>query len=308
MKIAVLCSGGDAAGMNAAVWRLNVLAAARGWQSFGIPRGFAGLMAAKAEPLQVEHTARMARYGGTWLGVARVANFRDQLDSAVSGLAHFDALAVIGGNGSLAGAQALAERSGKPVVGLPATIDNDVAATDLSIGHDTAIAFGLEMTDRQRDTAEALPRLFCLETLGGPTGHLAAAIGRLAGADVILIPEAPLARSAVVGAVRPGIEAGCPTLIVASEGYPDLHGFLETISSEVGKRLRLSVLGHAQRGGVPTPRDRALAAAMAQTAIEAMANGRSGIAAVTAGSPHLVAFSQSGDAAPPDLAAWRGLL
>lgn len=308
MKLAVLCSGGDAPGMNAAVWRLAAGAEASGWEVVGFAKGYAGLLSGDAFSLTAEATARHARYGGASLGVARVPDLPDRIDKAVAALSDCDALVVIGGDGSLAGAGAIGARWRRPVVGLPATIDNDIAATDLSIGHDTALAFGLDAADRQRDSAEALARLFCLETLGGPTGHLAATIGRLAGAQAILIPEAPVSAETVVTAVRSDVEAERPTLIVVSEGYPDLHAFLMQVCDTVGMRLRLTSLGHAQRGGSPTPRDRALAAAFAGVALDAVSKGRSGMTVLRGGTPELADFGRLGETCVPDLTRWRGLL
>lgn len=308
MKLAVLCSGGDAPGMNAAVWRLASGAEALGWEVIAFRRGYAGLLSGDVEPWSSALAARHARYGGAWLQVARVPDLARRLGQAVSALGDVDALAVIGGDGSLAGAAAIGHEWGRPVAGLPATIDNDIAATDLSIGHDTAIAFGVDAADRQRDSAESLPRLFCLETLGGPTGHLAATIGRLAGAQAILIPEAPMALDAVVDAVAPAVDSGEPSLIVASEGYPDLHAFLDRICGQLGLRLRLTSLGHAQRGGAPTPRDRALAAAFAERAISGIADGASGLTTLRNGAVRLASFDALGDRCDPDLGGWRGLL
>ena len=308
MNLAVLCSGGDAPGMNAAVWRLFAGAEARGWEPVAMRNGYAGMLTGEVLPLGTEDAARHARHGGAWLGVARVPDLADRLDQAITALSGYDALVVVGGDGSLRGAQAIAKLWDKPVMGLPATIDNDIAATDLSIGHDTALAFALDAADRQRDSAEALPRLFCLETLGGPTGHLAIGVGRIAGAQTILIPEAPKTQDEVVAEILPAVLAGTPALIVASEGYMDLHSFLCGICDRVGLRLRLTNLGHAQRGGAPTPRDRALAAAFAETALAAIAAGQSGISVLKNGVPKRAVFAALDKNIAPDFSRWRGLL
>ncbi|MEM8915540.1 MAG: 6-phosphofructokinase [Pseudomonadota bacterium] len=308
MKFAVLCSGGDAPGMNAAVWRLLSGAEKQGWEPTVFFHGYAGLLASDSRPFSPVDAARHARHGGAWIGVSRVPDFDQRIDEALNSLKEMDALVVIGGDGSLFGAEAIARRWAKPVIGLPATIDNNIAATDLSIGHDTALAFGLDAADRQRDSAEALPRLFCLETLGGPTGYLAAAIGRLAGAQAILIPEDQTTIDPVVAAVAPSVEAGNPSLIVASEGYPDLHAFLGEVCNRLDLRLRMTSLGHAQRGGAPTPRDRALADALARTALQALADTKSGVAVLRNGQPRLVDFAELKTTISPDLTSWRGLL
>ena len=302
----VVTSGGDAPGMNAAVWRLALACEARGWEAVAVRFGYAGLLEGRIEPLESARAARLARRGGTWLGTARVPDLHERLDALASATGGLDGLVVLGGGGSLAAARALAARL--PVVGIPATIDNDVAGTDLSLGFATAVAHGLDAADRLRDTAEALPRLFTLETLGGPTGHLASAVGRLAGATAVLIPEVATREDAVAEAVRATLEAGEPALVVASEGVPELGAVLERLSASVGMRLRDVRLGHAQRGGAPCPRDRALAAALAEVAAEGLAERRGGLAALRSGAPALVPFPDRLDADPPDARSWRGLL
>jgi len=272
--LAILTSGGDAPGMNMAIWAACAEAERHGRRVLGVRDGFTGLLARRAEPLTVEDTLRWARRGGTALGTARVPDLPSRRDEARASLHHLGVggLIVVGGNGSLAAAEMLADDAGT-VVGVPATIDNDVRGSPASIGFDSALEAGVRLADGIRDTGEALPRLFSLETLGGDTGHLAEAIGRAVCADVVLRPEAPLATEAIVDAVRPVLAAGRAALIVASEGYPDLNAQLARVSAAVGVRLRDSRVGHAQRGGAPSPRDRLLARDLGEEAVRAALEG-----------------------------------
>jgi 6-phosphofructokinase 1 len=260
--------------MNMAVWAACAEAERRGRGMIGVHDGFAGLLERRAEPLSAERMLRWARRGGTLLGTARVPDLpsrRDEVRAALSELG-VAGLIVLGGNGSLAAAEMLADGAGT-VVGVPATIDNDVRGCPASIGFDSALETGVRLADGIRDSGEALPRLFSLETLGGDTGHLAEAIGRAVCADVILRPEAPVPTEAIVDAVRPVLTAGRAALIVASEGYPDLNAELLRVSDAVGVRLRDGRIGHAQRGGTPSPRDRLLARDLGEEAVRAVLDG-----------------------------------
>jgi 6-phosphofructokinase 1 len=230
----------------------------------------------------------------------------DDLAAAVGAL-ELGGLVVLGGDGSLQAAGALNEVADLPVIGIPATIDNDVAATDLSIGHDTAVACGVAMVDRARDSMESLPRFFAVETLGGATGHLALAIGKVVAADAILIPEAPWPFDALAERVTAAM-ARDAALVVASEGVKQLEDTLERVAVAADTRLRFVRLGHAQRGGAPTPRDRAVAMASAAFAVESAAAGHSGVAGLRAGEVRLVPFRDAVKARPPEASSWRGLL
>lgn len=273
-RLAILTSGGDAPGMNMAIWAACAEAERRGRRVLGVRDGFAGLLARRADPLTADGMLHLARRGGTALGTARVPDLpsrRDDVHAALHGL-DVEGLIVLGGNGSLAASEMFAADGGT-VVGVPATIDNDVRGCPASIGFDSALETGVRLADGIRDSGEALPRLFSLETLGGDTGHLAEAIGRAVCADAVLRPEAPLATEAIVAAVRPVLEAGRAALIVASEGYPDLDAQLARVSAAVGVRLRDSRIGHAQRGGAPSPRDRLLARDLGEEAVRAVLEG-----------------------------------
>ena len=276
-RLAVLTSGGDAPGMNAAVWATTLVAGRRGWDVVGVRDGYVGLLAGEAAPIDEAEALRFARYGGTWLGTGRLPDLPDRVPELVAAARGIgaDALVVIGGGGSLAGAALLA-RAGLTVAGIPATIDNDVAGSEYALGHDTALNTGVTLVDRIRDTAEALPRLFALETLGGDTGFIAQSLALMTGADVLLVPERPVDPDRVAEQTRAGIAARRYALIIASEGVPGLEALLDGLSERLGTRLRFSRLGHAQRGGIPTARDRIMARAFATAAVDSVADGQSG--------------------------------
>jgi 6-phosphofructokinase 1 len=260
--------------MNMALWAVCAEARRAGRSVVGLRDGFAGLLERDALPLDADAVLPWARRGGTFLGTARLPDLpsrRSEVRNALDGLGICD-LVVLGGNGSLAAAEMLADDV-KTVVGMPATIDNDVADCPASIGFDSALATAVRLADGIRDSGEALPRLFSLETLGGDTGFLATAVARAVCADAVLIPEAPREPAEVAAELRPTIEAGRAALIVASEGYPELGAFLHEVSSRLGLRLRDGRIGHAQRGGAPSPRDRLLARDLGEEAVRAIVDG-----------------------------------
>lgn len=276
-----------------ALWAATQAARERGWEALGVREGFAGLLRGDFLALDPSETLRYARLGGTYLGTSRDPGFKAKLPQALGALhkAGITHLMVLGGNGSLQGAKALAQ-AGIRVVGLPATIDNDVAGSEESIGFDTALNFGLLLLDQFRDTAEALPRLCALETLGGNTGFLARAVGQAGGADLVLLPEAPLPLERQLERIRTAIARWRFALIVASEGYPGLEAALDTLSEQAGLRLRFARPSHAMRGGRPNARDRLLARALAEAGVEHLARGYSGAVLVQRGRPALVPFAR----------------
>ena len=201
---------------------------------------------------------------------------------------------MLGGNGSIRGAAALAN-AGIKVIGIPATIDNDVAGSEDSIGFDTACNFGLQMIDQFRDTLEALPRLCVLETLGGDTGFLALEVGRAGGADCVLLPEHPISSLELFNITQAAIKHHHYALIVASEGYADLEQTVLELEQELRLRLRFSRPSHAMRGGRPSSHDRSLAAALALTACTALTRGESGMMGWHKGQPERVDFEKIPD-------------
>lgn len=298
-KFAILTSGGDSPGMNMAIWSaVNT----SDWQVVGIREGFAGMLSGDFINLEPSDTMRYTRYGGTFLGTSRDPDFAVKIPEAILQLeqAAITHLMVLGGNGSIRGAAALAN-AGIKVVGLPGTIDNDVAGSEDSIGFDTATNFGLQMIDQFRDTLEALPRLCVLETLGGGTGFLALEIARAGGADIALLPEHPKPYTELEALTRAAIQDHQYALIVASEGYPDLEQTVLKLEAEIGLRLRFSRPSHAMRGGRPSSHDRSLAAALGSAAVKALGRDESGMIGWQNGRPKLIDFNDIPDKKPLNL-------
>ena len=301
--LALLTSGGDAPGMNTALHVLTERAEQSGWNILGVLEGFQGLLNGDFRVLDATETVRYTRHGGTFLGSSRLPNFHTLADQSAKvieehGVTH---LAVIGGNGSLRGAALLSNYA--CTAGLPGTIDNDVVGSELSIGFDTALNTGLALLDGMRDSAESLPRLFALETLGGDTGFLADAVARAGGADVTLIPENVLSETEIHERLRESVAKQRYALIVASEGYPELTGVLERASAALQTRIRVTRAGHAQRGGRPSAGDRLLAGALADAAFGLLKAGESGAALWQSGRAVPAPF---GEAAVKPFAAWGG--
>lgn len=290
-KLAILTSGGDSPGMNMAVWAACQKLEATDWQVFGVREGFAGLLRGDLVSLNPIETIRYTRLGGTFLGTSRDPNFAQKIPEALKQIRKqkITHLMVLGGNGSLRGAAAMAKANIK-VVGLPATIDNDVAGSDDSIGFDTAANFGLQLLDQFRDTVEALPRLCVLETLGGDTGFLADRVYSVGGADFRLIPERPLSLNKIESLIRSAIAQKGFALVVASEGYPNLESVVLELEKRVGLRLRFARPSHTMRGGRPSAHDRMLARALAEAGIDALARGKSGMVAWRGGKAKLISF------------------
>jgi 6-phosphofructokinase 1 len=280
--------------MNMAVWAACQKLESTGWKVFGVRAGFAGLLKGDLFELEASQVLRYSRLGGTFLGTSRDPDFAQKIPQAIEQLeAHsISHLMVLGGNGSLRGAAALARAAGIGVVGLPGTIDNDVAGSEDSIGFDTATNSGLILLDQFRDTAEALPRLCVLETLGGNTGFLAERIGQVGGADMILVAEVPLSLEKLEAGVNFAIQKQGFALLVASEGYPELEKTMLELERRIGLRLRFARPSHTMRGGRPSAHDRFLAKSLAEFGVDKLAQGQSGMIAWKSGQPVLVNFDQ----------------
>ena len=301
--LAVLTSGGDAPGMNMAVHVLTERAETAGWRVLGVREGFQGLLRADFVTLQTPETARRTRFGGSFLGCSRLPEF-DRFAPRFAEIFtehKITHLAVIGGNGSFRAAAQLS--SFLPVAGLPGTIDNDVTGSELSIGFDTALNTGLSLLDGMRDSAESLPRMFALETLGGDTGFLAHAVATAGGADLVLLPEQVVPEPEIHERLRAGVSRHRYALVVASEGYPDLEGVLARASETLEARIRFSRIGHAQRGGRPSAGDRLLARALASAAFSMLQAKRSGAAVWRAGRALTTPFAEN---LVKPFAAWGG--
>ncbi len=280
MRIAVLMSGGDAPAMNAVLRAITRYALGHRAEVIGIHDGFYGLLAGLTSPLTHVDVRGLEERGGAWLGSAREPRMLSHIfqKRAARRLRDMDvsSLIVIGGNGSQRGSYAL-ERLGARVIGVASTIDNDLAEFDTTLGVDTAITAATRAIDDLKTTATSHRRVFIVEVMGRHSGYLATRAALASGADLALVPEAPIEAWDVLATVRRAFLAGeRHAIIVAAEGFP-------TPSSEVLFRLRrngidarLSVLGHLQRGAQPTAADRLLAARMAVEAVEAALAGDHG--------------------------------
>jgi 6-phosphofructokinase 1 len=284
-RIAVLTSGGDAPGMNAAIRAVARTGVAQGWDVFGVRNGYAGLIAGNTVPLGPRDVSGIIQLGGTMLGSARSQEFKTDAgrSKALRSLhrQQIDALVVIGGNGSQQGAHALSE-SGYPVVGVASTIDNDLYGSEITIGVDTALNIALEAIDRLKTTASSHQRAFLLEVMGRKCGYLALMAGIAGGAEAVVIPEVETDPDLVAKELQDAYERGkSHALVVVAEGdqYPAaaLAQHFAQHKDRLGFELRVTTLGHVQRGGTPGAFDRLLATRLGAAATERLARGESGI-------------------------------
>jgi 6-phosphofructokinase 1 len=282
-RIAVLTSGGDAPGMNAAIRGVVRTAIDKGWTVHGVRDGFAGLMAGRLVPLGARDVGGIIQLGGTFLGSARAPEFKDETGQrqALDALARhqIDALIVIGGNGSQAGAHAL-QRRGFPVVGIASTIDNDLHGADITIGVDTALNVALEALDRLRVTAASHRRVFLVEVMGRDSGYLAVMAGIAGGAELVVIPEVEMDADEVIAGIRELRARGKPhAIVVVAEGArPGVAALSERLArADLGVDLRATTLGHVERGGAPGAFDRLLASRLGAAAVDHIAAGARGV-------------------------------
>ena len=282
-RIGVLTSGGDSPGMNAAIRSVVRTSAFHGLECIAVYRGYQGLIDGDFEEFNARSVNNIIQKGGTILKSARCEDFRtpEGRKKAYDNIhkAGIDALVVIGGNGSLTGAQKLNEEFGFPVMGIPGTIDNDILGTDYTIGFDTAINTVVEAIDKIRDTASSHNRLFFVEVMGRDVGLVALNSGVGAGAEEILIPEQNLGLDRMLDSLKHSKESGkSSSIVVVAEGDKTGKNVFE-LKEYVEKHLpiydvRVSVLGHMQRGGSPTCFDRVLASRMGVKAVESLMEGK----------------------------------
>lgn len=279
-RIAVLTSGGDSPGMNAAIRAAVRTAIYNKIDVYGIKRGYAGLLEKDFVPLDLGSVGGILQRGGTILETARSEKFKTEegLQLAVNNLREekIDGLVVIGGDGSFRGALALFER-GVPVVGVPATIDNDIGGTHFTIGFDTAVNTVIEALDKLRDTASSHERMFIVEVMGRESGWIALTAGLACGAESILIPEIGYDIEEILVRLRRGRNRGkTHSLIVVAEGVASASEIKDQIWDAGGFEMRVVVLGHIQRGGSPTAFDRMLASRLGAGAVDLLLNGEVG--------------------------------
>lgn len=283
-RIAVLTSGGDSPGMNAAIRAVVRAGVYHGVQVLGVYRGFSGLIEGDFVELEVRSVGKILGKGGTILKSARCKEFRkvEGRAKAAEQLKKWgvDALVVIGGDGSFTGAKLFSEEHSIPVVGLPGTIDNDLAGTDFTIGFDTAINTVVEAVDKIRDTASSHNRLFYVEVMGRDSGFIALNSGIATGAIAIMTPETGLTAKDLVEALKKAeTNRKSSSIVIVAEGC-EFGGAYE-LSKQVKEltdkyETRITVLGHIQRGGSPSCADRVLASRLGVEAVEALLSGKSG--------------------------------
>jgi 6-phosphofructokinase 1 len=284
-RIAVLTSGGDAPGMNAAIRAVVRTGIDHGFEVFGVRHGFGGLITGSLAPLGARDVSGILQHGGTMLGSARSDEFKTVKgrDAALRVLSQHDieALVVIGGNGSQQGAHAL-HAEGYPVVGVASTIDNDLYGSEITIGVDTALNIALEAIDRLKTTASSHQRAFLVEVMGRDCGYLALMVAVAGGAEAVVIPEIPTDPDAVAAELRAAYKRGkSHAIVVVAEGdqfnAQALARHFAEHRDELGFQLRVTTLGHVQRGGAPGAFDRLLATRLGAAATKQLADGAAGV-------------------------------
>jgi 6-phosphofructokinase 1 len=281
--IGIVTSGGDAPGMNAAIRAVTRVGHSMGFQIIGFERGWDGLLTNTCRKLTPRSVGGIIQLGGTMLHTFRCPSF-EQPGGTETGAEtlkknNVDGLVVIGGDGSFRGALSLSKKTDALMVGIPATIDNDVYGTEETIGFDTAVNTAVGSIDKIRDTAISHERIFIVEVMGRKRGFLALEVGMCVGAEVILIPENPVGIEDVCSIMddnaKKGKRAG---IIVAAEGFGDSSKLAQEIQRQTEAEVRLSIIGYAQRGGSPTARSRLLASLFAERAVELICEGKGNLA------------------------------
>lgn len=279
--VGVLTSGGDAPGMNAAIRSVTRAAISNGFKVKGIYRGYEGLMNGEVKTFTTEDVSNIIQTGGTILRTARSKEFTTAAGRkrAYDTLQKegIDALIVIGGNGSLTGAMLLAEEYDVPCIGLPGTIDNDLYGTDTTIGYDTTLNTIMQCVDKIRDTAQSHERIFFIEVMGRDAGFLAQNSAIAAGAEAAIIPEDSTGADQLVHFMERGIrksKKSCIVIVSESPTCGAMH-YAERVTKEYPQYdVRVSILGHLQRGGSPSAHDRVFASRVGVGAIEALVKGQ----------------------------------
>lgn len=277
-SIAVLTSGGDAPGMNAAVRAVVRTACQRGIKVYGVDRGYTGLIKGDVHEMNLRSVSDIITRGGTILYSARCPEFKTEegIQKAVDTCKRvgIDGMVIIGGDGSFRGARDLSLR-GIPCIGLPGTIDNDISCTDYTIGYDTCLNTIVQMVDRIRDTSESHDRCTVVEVMGRGAGYLALESGIAVGATSILVPEVEYdIERDIIARIREFQKTGKRHFIViVAEGVGGTAEIAKKIEAETGVESRATILGHVQRGGSPTARDRIMASQMGSRAVDLLTQG-----------------------------------
>ncbi len=283
-RVAVLTSGGDAPGMNAAIRAVVRTGLEKEWEMFGVRHGYAGLIAGNIRQMNARDVGGIIQLGGTILGSARCPEFQTE-DGRFEAIRQMnqqgiDGLVVIGGNGSQTGAYELS-KMGFPVVGVASTIDNDLVGSEITIGVDTALNIALEAIDRLKVTASSHQRAFLIEVMGRNCGYLALMSGIAGGAEMVVIPEIDVTPEEVAAGIRIAYERGKPhALVVVAEGArydaEALVKYFQEHRERIGFAVRATTLGHVQRGGEPGAFDRLLATRLGAAAVKSIEQGQYG--------------------------------
>lgn len=286
-RIAVFTSGGDAPGMNACIRAIVRAAIYHGVEIYGIKRGYDGMIRGNIYPLNSHSVSNIVQSGGTLLKSARSEQFlgKEGRKKAYQQLKNFDidGLIAIGGDGTFTGAGIFYDEFGIPTVGCPGTIDNDLYGTDYTIGYDTAVNTALDAVDKIRDTADSHNRIFFIEVMGRDSGYIAIQSGIGGGAELVMVPETRTTIDDVIQTLQDGkLRHKTSAIVIVAEG--DEEGNATEIAAKVKEQMsdldiKVTILGHIQRGGRPTARDRILASRMGVAAVEGLINGEKSVMA-----------------------------
>ncbi len=279
-KIGILTSGGDAPGMNAIIYSVVKSAVNKGIDVVGVCRGYNGLINGDVVPLNIDDVIDIVQKGGTILYSARCLEFKTDEGFAkaikVCSENKIDGLIVVGGDGTFQGAYKLF-KAGVPCIGIPGTIDNDISCTEYTIGFDTAVNTAISMVDRLCDTIASHDRCSVVEVMGRSSGYIALDVGVSCGANYIIIPEFKFNKEDLFSTMKNGLKKGIKHfIIVVAEGLLNVGELAKEIEKNVGVESRSTVLGHVQRGGSPTAKDRVCAIRFGIKAVELLLNGEHG--------------------------------
>ena len=279
-KIAVMTSGGDAPGMNAAIRAVVRTAIQQGLQVTGIIGGYSGMLESRFQKLSLRDMANIIQRGGTILKTGRCPEFLKPELRALAArnlkVEGIDGLVCIGGDGSFRGAHSLSKDHQIKVIGVPGTIDNDIWGTDNTIGFDTAVNTALDAIDKIRDTAASHDRLFIVEVMGRNSGFIATHVGLAGGAEAIFTPDVPISVDQAVDKIKAGQAKGkMSSILIAAEGQKPgrAYDLAEQIRKKSGLDAKVCILGHQQRGGSPTASDRILASRLGSAAVDLLIRG-----------------------------------
>jgi 6-phosphofructokinase 1 len=280
-SLAVLCSGGDSSGMNPAIRSVVRTAIGLGIDIYGIHQGYTGLLEGNIEKLSLSSVSNIIQRGGTILDTSRCLDFHNaevrQEAAHLLARKHIDGLIVIGGNGSFTGAMNLNKEHDFPVIGIPATIDNDIAGTEYTIGFNTAVQTAIDAVDKIRDTASAHSRTFLVEVMGRTASSIALQVAVCTGAEQVVLSNQAIDYQAIVDNINKGKARGKnSSIIIVAEGEKSglSYQIKDTLMSQYNVGVHVCILGHIQRGGSPTAIDRTIASKMGYAAVHALCEGQ----------------------------------